>query len=77
MNYCNKIILLNDKLEPKRNFFQIKYFQKLTYLNLNQAVYKLLKSNFNYLSQKGCPLTFNYQEILSSLKNSIKRKIVS
>ncbi|MBT1576714.1 bis(5'-nucleosyl)-tetraphosphatase (symmetrical) YqeK ['Elaeagnus angustifolia' witches'-broom phytoplasma] len=77
MNYCDKIVLLSDKLEPQRNFSQIKYFQKLAYFNLNQAVYELLKSNFDYFSQKGSPLPYNYQEILSSLKNSIKRKIFS
>ncbi|WP_240992309.1 hypothetical protein [Candidatus Phytoplasma tritici] len=75
MNYCDKILFLSDKLESKQNFSQIKYFQKLTYLNLNQTVYELLKSNFDYFSQKGSPLPCNYQEILSSLKKPIKRKI--
>jgi predicted HD superfamily hydrolase involved in NAD metabolism len=75
MNYCDKIVLLSDKLDPQRNFCQIKYFQKLTYLNLNQAVYELLKSNFDYFIQKGFPLPSDYREILSSLKKTIKRKI--
>ncbi len=77
MNYGDKMILLSDNLEPQRNFCKIKYFQKLAYFNLNPDVYKLLKINFDDFSQKEPPFPFYYQEVLSSLKNSIKRKIFS
>ncbi|CCP88278.1 bis(5'-nucleosyl)-tetraphosphatase (symmetrical) YqeK [Candidatus Phytoplasma solani] len=76
MNYCDKIVFLSDKIEPKRNYPQRKYFEKLAYLDIHQAIYEILKNNFDYFLKKNHPLPSNYQLILESLKKDIKKKIL-
>ncbi|CAM11838.1 Conserved hypothetical protein [Candidatus Phytoplasma australiense] len=74
MNYCDKIVFISDKIEPKRNFPQKLYFEKLAYLDIHRAAYEILKNNFEFFQKKGYPLPSNYQLILESLKKDIKKR---
>ncbi|WP_349402121.1 HAD family hydrolase [Candidatus Phytoplasma solani] len=74
MNYCDKIVFLSDKIEPKRNYPQRSYFEKLAYLNIHQAVYEILKNNFDYFQKKKHPLPYNYQLMLAFLEKDIKKR---
>ncbi|WP_334330972.1 bis(5'-nucleosyl)-tetraphosphatase (symmetrical) YqeK [Candidatus Phytoplasma prunorum] len=74
MNKLDKIILLSDKIEPQRNYTQVDYFRKLAFIDLNQAVYELLDFNYNFHKKKGKIIHKEQQEILSTLKNKIRKK---
>jgi predicted HD superfamily hydrolase involved in NAD metabolism len=73
MNKLDKIIFLSDKLENNRDFPQVNYFRKLAFEDLDQAVYQLLKFNFEYYKIKGGKHFEEQLEILASLEKKIKK----
>ncbi|CAP18431.1 conserved hypothetical protein [Candidatus Phytoplasma mali] len=74
MNKLDKIILLSDKIEPQRKYTQVDYFRKLAFIDLNQAVYQILDFNYDFNQKKGNIMHKEQQEILSNLKNKIRKK---